>query len=201
MLRGAHQHGVQAALEKYCIKEAAPFQKAISFGRQMIMGELPTVIRQGRKGGLGAVFKKPLSGKPGSGGILHPRNVLWPTIPGAPARTWVYRGMGALPMIGAVQAARGKGGDLNETRFSNTLGALGAGVGLMYGGMTAGMLGVPILGSLGHHAGSGIGRMLSGKPKPPELPPAPLPPRQIPGTLESSPRGDNMYAGPYPRGI
>jgi hypothetical protein len=193
MLREAHQRGIQAALEKYSIKEAGPLRSALSFGRMALVGELPTVVRQARQGGLRRVFQSSAGGRPG--GILHPSNVFWPTIPGSRAKSWLFRGMGVLPAIGAIQAARGKAGDPNESRLSNTLGALGSAAGLMYGGLAGGMIGAPILGSMGHHVGKGVGRIFSGKPQPPALPPASL--HQIPQPAESAPDGYPPPMHPY----
>lgn len=201
MLREAQQRGIRDAHTTFRIKEAggvpAPIRSALSFGRSMAIGELPTVARQAYRGGLKEVFAKPIPhadpAKAVAGGILHPLNVLWPTIPGSRAKTWLYRGMGALPMIGAVQAARGKAGDPSESRLSNTLGAVGSGVGLMYGGMAGGMLGAPLLGSAGHHLGKGLGRMFSRRPSPAPPPPAP-PVRQGMGPGPDEPPLMNPYA-------
>jgi hypothetical protein len=195
MLREAQRRGIQAALEKYRIKEAGVLDSAKSFGRLMLVGELPTVIRQARKGGLREVFRRPMDGRPG--GALHHSNVLWPTIPGSPTKSWAMRGLTALPALGVIQAARGRAGDPNESRLSNTLGALGSTAGLMYGGMAGGMIGAPILGSLGHHIGKGVGRIVSKKPQPP----APAPPHQIPPSTEPAPDEYPLSMSPYSRGV
>lgn len=164
MLQTAHTHGVQAALQRFGIKEAGVgdflLNAAKATGR-MFVGHPDVVLREGRK-----TFSP--------GGMLHWKNVLWPTFKGAPVMTWLGRAGTILPMIGAVQAARGKGNP-NEGRLSNTLGALGGMVGNAYGFPAGGMVLGPTLGRLGERMGRGVGHMLGSRPDPtaPETAPNP----------------------------
>jgi len=193
MLRDVHQRGVDDALAAYHVKTAFNARGALTTLRRLAIGDAPEIIGAVRKGQGKSLFKPAVGKAPG--GLLNAKQVLWPTIPGKPIQQWLYRGLGALPALGAVQAARGKSGDPNESRLSNTLGALGSAAGFMYGIPAAGMLGAPIVGNAGHHIGRGLGRLFSQKPAPPSTP------GQPPGNAESLPSRYPRPTGPYSRGV
>lgn len=95
------------------------------------------------------------------GGALHWRNVLWPTIPGAPVRQAIGRigtGLSALAIPGMMKA------DENEGTLSKALGAVGGLGGMMYGGMAGGMFGSPIGLAAGRSLGHGLGHLLGSRP-------------------------------------
>jgi len=190
MLREARQRGIQDALVAYGVKEAASFGETVTGIRKFMIGEAPEIVGAARKGNLGAMFRGKTPTQ--AAGVLNPKEIFWPTLPGKPVRQLLTRGISVIPAIGAVQAARGKAGDPNESRLTNTLGALGSAVGFVGGIPAAGMLGAPILGSVGHRIGKGVGRMISK---------APTSPPQSPQSTESMPEGYPMPMRPYSRGI
>ena len=73
---------------------------------------------------------------------------------------WMNRVFGTiLPAYGVIQAARGQAGDPNESRLTNTLGAIGGGLGAAYGFHGFGVLGAPYLANAGSRIGTGVGKM------------------------------------------
>jgi len=205
MLHEAAQRGVQDALDRFQIKEAASVRGVLGGASNFLVGEAPRVLRAARTGTLGNLFRKGRKattpgGRDVAPGALNIGQVLWPTFKGRPFKQWTQRAFTALPAIGAIQAARGKAGDPNESRLTNTLGAMGTAAGYMYGYPAAGMLGAPILAGLGHRVGTGVGRLF-GNGRPPVPPPQPAPPRQMPQPFESPPTGGPQYGGPYYPGV
>ncbi len=87
----------------------------------------------------------------------------------AKASPWLGRTFGTiLPAYGAYKAITGKSGDPNESRLTNTLGAIGGGVGAAYGYSGLGALGGGIVAGAGARLGTGLGRMISRQPAMPQ---------------------------------
>ena len=181
-LHAEHARGYAEALARYGVKQAFDWRGAVSgaFGRPI------EAVRQLRAG---TAFQK--------GKLLDPHALLWgssPTAeqlaaikPGNPAsalsRGWASTRRGwmqaepwlnraftvGLPAYEAFQALKGKG-DPNEGRLSNTLGALGSGLGWAFGQPIAGWVGAPYVSQLGRAIGVGAGRLLGSRPAPPPQP-------------------------------
>jgi len=172
MLREAHEAGVAAALARFRVKEAGRIMGlAKDIGRGLI-GDPLQVAREGAK-----TFAP--------GGTLHWENVLWPKIPGRPVLSRLGQAGTVLSALPVLSALRG-GGDPNNGRLSNVLGAAGGALGAAYGFPAAGVLGGSMLARAGKSLGHGLGHLLGSRPRPPapasspdpqdSLPMAPVPP-------------------------
>ena len=147
MLEKAHHQGVADALAKFQIKQSG----ILDTGKRMLIGEPGRVFTEGAK-----AFRP--------GGLLHWRNVLWPSEYGT-VGNWLGR-LGTMSMVpSAISGMRHQ--DPNEGRLSHTLGTVGNLAGTMYGGMAGGLLGFPLGGALGSRVGKGIGHLLGSRPQDP----------------------------------
>jgi hypothetical protein len=147
MLRAVHKDGFAAALQRHGIKEAALADTLSQWGG----GAIRSLIGQPWRLGRGA-FQP--------GGVLHWKNVFWPTVPGKPGATWLGRGLGTmLPAYSIYKATQGEAGDPSKGRLANTLGAAGSALGWAYGWPAVGLLGAPILGELGQSLGENVGNV------------------------------------------
>jgi hypothetical protein len=141
----AHAAGVNDALARFGIKTA---QGLLDNVKRMAIGEPGRAFTEG----LGT-FRP--------GGLLHWRNVMWPSQFGR-FGNWMGR-LGTLAMVPmAVGAMRQQ--DPNEGRLSHALGTMGSLAGTLYGGMAGGMLGMPLGGALGSSLGHGVGHLLGSRP-------------------------------------
>lgn len=158
MLKEANLAGRAAALAQFGLKTAdgPPIPMSQRFknwgnaGLNMLVGSPRQTYQQGWK-----TFEP--------GGNLHVNNVLWPTIEGSKAQTYLGRAgtvMGALPLI---NAARGHG-DPNEGRLSNVLSAAGSFLGNSYGFPAGGIIGASALGGVGASVGKHLGHFLGSRP-------------------------------------
>ena len=172
MLREAHDAGAAAALARFRVKEAGLLGVAKDIGRGLV-GDPLQVAREGAK-----TFAP--------GGLLHWKNVLWPTIPGRPVLSRLGQAgtvLSALPMLSALRG----GGDPSEGRLSNVLGAAGGALGTAYGFPAAGVLGGSMLARAGTSLGHGLGHLLGSRPRPTAAAPPPDP--QDPLAMATVPPG------------
>jgi len=158
MLREAHDAGAAAALARFRVKEAGLLGVAKDFGRGLV-GDPLRVAREGAR-----TFAP--------GGALHWENVLWPRIPGHPVLSGLGQASTVLSALPVLSALRG-GGDPNEGRLSNVLGAAGGALGTAYGFPAAGVLGGSMLARAGTSLGHGLGHLLGSRPRPPAEPHTP----------------------------
>ena len=96
------------------------------------------------------------------GGVLHWKNVLWPTMPGRPVMQTLGRAgtlLTAAALPGAMRRDPGEGG------LSRLLGGVGSLAGMVYGGAAGGVVGTPVGMALGRNLGHGIGHLLGSKPR------------------------------------
>lgn len=152
MIADAHARGVEAALAHFQVKKAGITDWAIRGAKGLgFFGQGPEAFVQGAK-----AFHP--------GGALHWKNVLWPSIPGSPIRTWGGRlgTLGAAAMIPGMMRR-----DEGEGAASKFLGAAGGLAGMMYGGTAGGWLGGSAGMALGRGVGHGIGHMIGSKPEDP----------------------------------
>lgn len=149
MLEKAAQQGARDALARFGIKTALNFGRIAGGARNMLIGRAPEVFVEGRR-----AFAP--------GGTLHWRNVVWPTVPGSKAMTWLGRAgtLAMLPMIPGMMHA-----DPHEGALSNTLGGIGSLAGTLYGGTAGGMVGMPLGAAAGQVLGRGVGHLLGSRPK------------------------------------
>jgi hypothetical protein len=92
------------------------------------------------------------------------KNVLWPTLPGHPVLSRLGQAGSVLSALPILSALRG-GGDPNEGRLSNLLGAAGGALGAAYGFPSVGILGAPMLARAGTSLGHGLGHLLGSRPR------------------------------------
>ena len=147
MMDRAFQLGAEQALAKFGIKEASIADAA----RLGVIGRAPEVFVQGAHA-------------LGPGGPLHWQNVLWPSVPGSRAMTWIGRA-GTLAMLPALPSMMRA--DAHEGTLSRVLGGVGGLAGMLYGGTAGGMLGAPVGGAVGRSLGHGIGHLLGSRPRSP----------------------------------
>lgn len=185
MLADAYNRGQREALARYGIKEAAvatppavppaPFkERALGFAKdtgKALFGdwgraanEFKTVTPEGGR----QIFQQ--------GGMLHPRELLWGSLPKDPkwyhhAALWGNRIGTGLAAYEAFDALRG-GGDPNKGRLEKALGAVGGGLGWAFGGPLGGMLLSPMIAAGGRSLGEAAGRLIGGRPQPPQPAPA-----------------------------
>jgi hypothetical protein len=153
MLRALHTDGFATALKTYGIKEAGVADTLTRWGGETVR----TLVGQPWKLG-------PRAFQPG--GMLHWKNVFWPTVPGRPVATWLNRGLGTiLPAYDVYKTMQGEAGDPTKGRLANTLAAAGNALGWAYGMPAVGLLGAPMLGQLGRSLGENIGRLVEGEPR------------------------------------
>ncbi len=144
MLEHAHRKGVEDALARFGLKTAG------------IMGD----VQRGLIGEPGRLFTEGAkSFQPG--GLLHWKNVFWPSQYGLIGNTLGRLGTIAMP-LSVMHAMRS---NPHEGMLSNALGAIGGAAGSLYGGMGGGMLGFPVGGAIGSRLGHGIGHLLGSHPK------------------------------------
>lgn len=147
VIKNAHDDGARAALVRFGLEKiAAGFLEG---AKRMAIGE------PGR-----AFVEGPGAFRPG--GLLHWRNVLWPSQYGPVGNT--LGRLGTLAMIPMALGAANRP-DPREGRLSNTLGTLGGLAGSMYGSMAGGFLGLPLGGALGTGLGHGLGHLLGSHPQ------------------------------------
>ena len=151
MLSSAHKKGVEDALQRFGVKTSG-WVSNIGSG---LFGQPGRVFREG-----------PATFRPG--GALSHENVWWPSTKGLTgihkAMPWIQRASTiALPL----QAMSMMKQHPEESTLTKGLGAAGSIAGMMYGFPALGILGGPMLGSLGGRVGTGIGHLLSGKPQDP----------------------------------
>jgi hypothetical protein len=153
MLEKAALLGARDALARFGVKTALNFGSIAGGARQMMIGRAPEVFVEGAR-----TFAP--------GGSLHWRNVMWPTVPGSRAMTWLGRAgtLAMLPMIPSMLKS-----DPREGHLSNMLGGLGGLAGTMYGGTAGGMVGMPLGAAAGQALGHGIGHLLGSRPKEQEV--------------------------------
>ena len=170
MLNKAHQQGARAALAHFGIKEAATSPWSLTNILDAVKRNLiGSPITTGRQLIQGKAFRP--------GGTLNLRENFWPDIPKTgpwhhKVMPWASRAfMTGIPAYGVLQAASGQGGDPNEGRLSNALGALGSGVGFGLGLPAAGILGAPLVAAAGQRIGRGVGHLFGSRPPPPPMPP------------------------------
>lgn len=145
LLRRARGAGADDALARFGVKEA----DMRSWGQAALRS---AVGQPGR-----AFVEGPAALRPG--GLLHWRNVLWPSKPGGGADWLARAGTMAMPLALPSMMRQHP----EEGRLSNTLGSLGGLAGMAYGGMAGGMLGMPFGGALGAGAGHLVGHVLGSR--------------------------------------
>lgn len=178
MLKEAFLDGLTAALMRFGVKEAFSTAgwgaKAMNWGKAGL-----TSLKQNIMGSPEKIWADGLSKSFAPGGELHHSNVFWP-------KSWVGRAFGTvLPAYGVYQSM--KNPDPSETPMTNFLRSAGGAVGQAYGYTGLGMLGGPVVGRAGASLGQGLGRILSGRPRQPQLPPAP-PPQAQPDPMMAQPQ-------------
>jgi hypothetical protein len=152
MLDQMRDAGARAAKLAYLGESVV--DSGIGLGRQMLFGQGPEAFVQGR-----GAFQAPSAVAPR--GVLHPRNVLWPTMPGNRLGTWAGRlgTVGAATMLPSMMRA-----DQGEGGLSRLLGGVGGLAGMMYGGTAGGLLGAPVGLAMGRSLGHGVGHLLGSRP-------------------------------------
>lgn len=156
MLSAAHAQGAADALACFKVADMGP---VMSMGKNLVSGIGRSLIGQpGRVFTEGAQAFRP-------GGFLSAKNVFWPAVsgPGGSKLNWLNRAGTAMGGLGVARALKDDGS--GEGTLSRTLGAAGALAGMSYGYPALGMLGAPIAGAVGLHAGHGIGHLLGSHPK------------------------------------
>lgn len=203
MLKEAYNKGLADVAKTFSVKEAGPFfdrlkTEAVNLGKDTLhgfFGKPHVALQQFQQGKL---FSPE--------GMLHHSNVLWPKMPdklpaipeggvphsfGAQAKNVFQRGMTwasraqtlAGPALGVYSAIRG-GGDPNEGRLSNALGAITGGLASAYASPVVGMLGAPYVGRAGTALGKQVGRFFGSAPRNPyqdyynQIQPQQIPPQQ-----------------------
>lgn len=191
MLSTQHQRGIKDALQRYNVKEAGwldAVKRVGAAGGQFLFGQPNKLLPKGVLGGEGLAAFKP-------GGSFSLDKILWPTIRNSqgqisPMATWLNRGFGTiLPAYGALQALRGKSGDPNEGRLTNTLSGVGRALGSAYGFSLGGIFGAPILTQAGETFGRQLGHMLGSRPTPRKIELTPDDLQRLMATYQTSPGG------------
>lgn len=142
MLAKASAAGAADALARFGVKEA----DLRSWGQAALRS---AVGQPGR-----AFVEGPAALRPG--GLLHWRNVLWPSKPSGGADWLARAGTIALPL--ALPSMMHQHPE--EGRLSRLLGGVGGLAGMAYGGMAGGMFGMPLGGALGAGLGHTVGHLL-----------------------------------------
>jgi hypothetical protein len=143
-IASAHEAGAAAARARFGFKEANLIDTGISAARNLgLVGMGPEAFVQGP-----AAFR--------AGGALHPRQVLWPTLPGQPVR----QTLGRIGTLGTLAALPGMmHSDPEQGRAARLLGGIGGLAGMMYGGQAGGLAVAPIGMALGRGLGHAVGRL------------------------------------------
>jgi len=150
-MRDAFMSGVRAAKLTY-LKQGGIVDNAASLAKNVAFGQAPRAFIEGSK----AI---------GPGGVLHWKNVLWPTIPGHPVHQIMGRA-GTLMMGTALPSLMRQ--DQGEGRLSKLLGGVGSLAGMAYGGTAGGIIGSGIGMPVGKAIGHGIGHLLGSRPSEPQ---------------------------------
>lgn len=156
MIAAAHRKGIDAALARFGVKDAA-LKDWVSGASKHLLGQPGRAFTEGTH-----AFSP--------GGLLSHENTWWPSTKGlsgvGKAMPWLQRaGTLAIPLQMASSAHR----DPNEGALSNMLGTAGQIAGYAYGVPTVGLLGAPMAGEAGARIGRGVGHLLGSHPKDQQL--------------------------------